>query len=93
MGNPTDVRDLIAYRLGYFHQHDPPPALTVGWRAQVIGSALDDLLAGKLAIRITDPAGEEPLALEPVAADPAPSKTAPSTTASSKTARSTTDRP
>ncbi len=98
VGNPTDVRDLIAYRLGYFHQHDPPPALTVGWRAQVIGSALDDLLAGKLAIRITDPAGEEPLALEPVAADPAPSKTAPSTTApsttaSSKTARSTTDRP
>ncbi|NIP84760.1 MAG: ribonuclease D, partial [Planctomycetales bacterium] len=33
VGNPTDVRDLIAYRLGYFHQHDPPPALTVGWRA------------------------------------------------------------
>ncbi|NIL96898.1 MAG: ribonuclease D [Planctomycetales bacterium] len=66
VGNPTDVRELIAYRLGYFHKDDPPPALAVGWRAEMIGSVLDDLLAGKLAIRITDAESDEPLAFEPV---------------------------
>jgi len=66
VGNPTDVRELIAYRLGYCHKNDPPPGLAVGWRAEVIGNVLEDLLAGKLAIRITDAESDEPLSFEPV---------------------------
>jgi ribonuclease D len=64
VGNPTDVRDLVAYRLGYYHDDDPPPALATGWRAEVVGSVIDDLLSGKLAVRITDPQSDEPLAFE-----------------------------
>jgi len=63
VGNPTDVRDLIAYRLGYYHANDLPPALAVGWRAEVMGGVINDLLDGKLAIRITDPRSDEPLSL------------------------------
>jgi len=60
VGTVQDVRDLIAYRL---HQtaDQQPPALTQGWRAEVVGHLLDDLLAGKSSLRIADPAAEQPL--------------------------------
>ncbi|REJ88871.1 MAG: ribonuclease D [Planctomycetota bacterium] len=66
VGNPSDVRELIAYRLGYFHDDDEPPALSVGWRAEVVGQQIDDLLAGRLSIRIVDPQSEQPLTFDPV---------------------------
>jgi len=65
VGTASDVRDLIAFRLGYGGQE--PPALANGWRAEVVGQVIDDLLAGRLSIRIHDPESEEPLAFEPVA--------------------------
>lgn len=65
VGTPNDVRDLIAYQLG---EYDGPegekPALAVGWRAEVVGQLLDDLLDGKVSIRIRDPRSEQPLAFE-----------------------------
>ncbi|HEY2883321.1 MAG TPA: ribonuclease D [Pirellulales bacterium] len=70
VGTASDVRDLIAYRLGYWN--DPPPALACGWRANVVGTSIDDLLAGKLSIRITDPLSDHPLVFEPSAAASAP---------------------
>jgi ribonuclease D len=63
VGTAGDVRDLIAYRLGY--GDGQPPALAEGWRAEVVGSLIDDLLAGKLSIRITDPLSDHPLVFEP----------------------------
>jgi ribonuclease D len=62
VGTPGDVRDLIAFRLGY--GDGQPPALAQGWRAEVVGSLIDDLLAGKLSIRITDPLSDHPLVFE-----------------------------
>ncbi|HZL91213.1 MAG TPA: HRDC domain-containing protein [Pirellulaceae bacterium] len=65
-GTAQDVRDLIAYRLnlGGFDDGEVP-ILARGWRAVVVGQVIDHLLAGDLAIRISDPLDDEPLAFEP----------------------------
>jgi ribonuclease D len=63
VGTASDVRDLIAFRLGY--DTGGTPVLAAGWRAEVVGTLIDDLLAGKLSIRITDPLSDHPLAFEP----------------------------
>lgn len=65
VGTASDVRDLIAYRLGEWDNGDGPPSLARGWRAEVIGKTLDDLLNGKLIIRIVDPRADQPLSFEP----------------------------
>jgi ribonuclease D len=62
VGTASDVRDLVAFRLGFVNGQTP--ALAAGWRAQVVGSLIEDLLAGKLSIRITDPLSDHPLAFE-----------------------------
>lgn len=63
VGTPNDIRELVAYRT------DPSgggklPRLAQGWRAEVVGEMIDDLLAGRLAIRIGDPRSEDPLVIE-----------------------------
>jgi ribonuclease D len=63
LGGPGDVRDLIAWRLGE-RDEAAPPALAVGWRAEVIGRRLDELLEGKLSVHIHDAAADQPLAFE-----------------------------
>lgn len=69
-GTATDVRDLIAYRLG-FAGADPkePPILAIGWRAELVGHLIEELLSGKKSIRIEDPLSEHPLAFDPVGGD------------------------
>ncbi|MDX1948606.1 MAG: HRDC domain-containing protein [Pirellulaceae bacterium] len=64
-GTAQDVRDLIAYRLdlGGFDDGEVP-LLARGWRAEVVGQVIDDLLAGDVAIRIADPRADEPLEFE-----------------------------
>ena len=62
VGTASDVRDLIAFRLGY--PAEEPPRLAQGWRAEVVGRQLDDLLFGRTSIRIVDPKSDEPLAFE-----------------------------
>lgn len=69
VGTPSDVRDLILYRTGQ-RDHEPPPHLARGWRAEVVGRLFEDLLDGKKAIRITDPLSDHPLAIEPAAPPP-----------------------
>jgi ribonuclease D len=64
VGTPSDVRELVAYRTGH-HECSEPPDLARGWRAQVVADTFDQLLAGKLAIRIQDPLSEHPLVFEP----------------------------
>lgn len=66
VGTVEDVRDLIADRLGERRRNDAPPSLTQGWRAEVVGRVLDDVLSGKTSIRIVDPRSERPLVFEPV---------------------------
>lgn len=63
VGTASDVRDLIAYRMGY--DVGGVPALAQGWRAEVVGHLIDELLAGRMSIRIADPHSDEPLVFEP----------------------------
>lgn len=65
-GTVEDVRDLIAYRLDIAgSRRGPVPALAQGWRAEVVGRVIEELLSGQLAIRITDPMSDEPLSFVP----------------------------
>jgi ribonuclease D len=67
VGTVQDMRDLVAYRLHPTTEDKPSaPALAQGWRAEVVGRRVDDLLAGKLSIRIADPTSDQPLVFEPV---------------------------
>jgi len=43
---------------------DLVPPLARGWRAEFVGRLFDDLLAGKVSIRITDPRSDHPLTFE-----------------------------
>jgi ribonuclease D len=63
VGTPSDVRDLIVYRLTRATD-DQLPLLARGWRAEVVGRMFDDLLAGKLSIRVGNPNSEHPLLIE-----------------------------
>jgi ribonuclease D len=65
VGTADDVRELVAHRLaGGDGGPRPPPSLTQGWRAEVVGQALEDLLSGRLSIRIADPRSDYPLEFE-----------------------------
>jgi ribonuclease D len=67
-GTATDVRNLISYRLEFGSWGDEePPILARGWRADLVGHLIEDLLAGRKSIRIDDPLSEHPLAYDPVA--------------------------
>ncbi|MEX2139891.1 MAG: HRDC domain-containing protein [Pirellulales bacterium] len=63
VGTASDVRDLVAYRLGF--DVGGTPILAEGWRAEVVGHLIEDLLAGKTSIRIANPLSDEPLVFEP----------------------------
>ncbi|HVT28138.1 MAG TPA: hypothetical protein VHE81_08990, partial [Lacipirellulaceae bacterium] len=70
VGTAGDVRELIAYRLGFSGAlRDDPPLLAVGWRAELVGHLIEELLSGKKSIRIEDPDSEHPLAFDPVGGD------------------------
>ncbi|MEQ8787271.1 MAG: HRDC domain-containing protein [Pirellulaceae bacterium] len=61
VGTVQDVRDYVAWRLG-LDGAPQEPALAVGWRSQIVGRRIDDLLSGKTAIVIGDPLADQPLA-------------------------------
>jgi len=70
VGTATDVRDLIAFRLGFAGADEgEPPLLASGWRSDLVGRLIEDLLASKKSIRIEDPLSEHPLAFDPVWGD------------------------
>ena len=65
VGTASDVRDLVAKRLGQRRGDGQPPHLASGWRAEIVGRLLDDLLGGKVSMRIEDPRSDHPLVFEP----------------------------
>jgi ribonuclease D len=68
VGTASDVRDLIAYRLGFSNADadESAPILARGWRAELVGHLIEELLLGKKSIRIVDPLSEHPLGFDPV---------------------------
>ncbi len=65
VGTASDMRDLLAYKLGYRNE-DELPVLARGWRADLVGTIVDDLLEGRSALRIGDPRSSDPLVIESV---------------------------
>ena len=63
VGTSSDMRDLLAHKLGY-QAADREPLLVSGWRAEVVGPLVDDLLAGRAALRIGDINAPDPLVIE-----------------------------
>ena len=45
-----DLRDFVKFRLEDSERDLPSPALTNGWRAEIIGKDLDDLLTGRVGL-------------------------------------------
>lgn len=67
VGSVDDVRDLIAWHLKLDGSEDSqPPRLACGWRCEVVGRSIEDVLSGKLAIRVNDALGDHPLSFEPL---------------------------
>jgi ribonuclease D len=64
VGGPNDIRDLLAYRAGGPDEARRRPRLASGWRQEFIGRLFENLLAGKVAIRVVDPQSDQPLAFE-----------------------------
>jgi ribonuclease D len=56
-----DLRDFVKYRLDSQNDNSPPPSLTVGWRAEIVGKELDELLNGSLAMVLDNPESEMPI--------------------------------
>lgn len=65
VGTASDVRELIAHRMGYA-ENGSVPTLAEGWRANLVGNVIDELLAGKKSIRITNAKAADPLAFDDV---------------------------
>jgi ribonuclease D len=67
VGTVQDVRDYVAWRLKLQGAPRETPALAVGWRADIVGSKIDDLLHGRGAVYIDDPLAEQPLGFRAIA--------------------------
>jgi len=67
VGTSSDMRDLLAWKLGYWEDdgdEEGAPVLAAGWRAEVVGSLVDDLLSGKASLRIGDVRSSDPLVID-----------------------------
>lgn len=63
VGTAADLQDLIRWHV---HQgrNGTPPRLMQGWREEVCGDLLADLMDGKVTLRVTDPTSDHPLVFE-----------------------------
>lgn len=64
VGTTADLKHLVRWHVFGDHAGDPP-RLTQGWRGEVCGNLLTDVLAGRIALRVNDPKSEHPLIFEP----------------------------
>jgi ribonuclease D len=65
VGGASDLRDLIRWHLDG-RPDDRRPALAHGWRWDVCGQTLMDVLTGRRGLRVVDPEADVPVALDPV---------------------------
>jgi ribonuclease D len=66
VGTASDLKDLVRWH-GEGQPEPRRPALARGWRREVCGETLLSVLAGRTALRVTDPRSDVPVALEPAA--------------------------
>jgi ribonuclease D len=63
VANVADLKHLVRWHLGG-RNDSRRPALIQGWRGELCGPLLLDVLEGRLALRVVDPESEFPVALE-----------------------------
>lgn len=61
-GTTQDLRTMAAWRLQMIDL-DETPRLMTGWRREVIGDEIDQVLKGHKSIRVSDPKSEQPLTI------------------------------
>jgi len=61
----SDIKSLIRWQLDG-RPESRRPALAEGWRGELCGNLLLDVLNGRRALRVVDPASEYPVAIEPI---------------------------
>lgn len=61
VGGAEAVRDLVAQQLDVASRDAQPALLASGWRGELVGHALTQVLEGKKAICVDDPLSEQPL--------------------------------
>ena len=59
----ADLRHLVRWHV-YGEKNASPPRLVGGWRAEVCGDLLTDVLDGKIALRVADPESDHPFVFE-----------------------------
>ena len=62
VGTTADVKDYLRWHLA--GRAWDAPKLAVGWRAEVSGALLGDLLEGRISVRVGDPGSANPLVFE-----------------------------
>jgi ribonuclease D len=63
VGTSADLRQLVRWHV-YGEKQGPHPRLTQGWRAEVCGDLLSDVLDGKVTLRVAEPDSDHPLVFE-----------------------------
>lgn len=64
LATSNDLRDFVRW---YQEKKKPvPPKLASGWRYEICGQVLEDLLDGKVSLRVADPDSDHPLIFESV---------------------------
>ena len=63
LATTADLQELVRWRMGL--TSETPAALLEGWRGEVLGQALIDLLDGKRSVRVGDLQSPNPLLIEP----------------------------
>jgi len=64
LANVSDLRHLIRWYLEGRPEHDRP-GLLEGWRGELCGALLLEVLEGRRTFRVVDPSSEFPVAVEP----------------------------
>lgn len=68
-GGVSDLKELVRWYLDGQPDRQTPELLR-GWRSEVFGQTLLDVLSGRRALRIVDPEADVPVALDPVTENP-----------------------
>lgn len=63
VGSTGDLRDLVSWHIEG-RDEAQRPALARGWRSQLCGNVLEDVLSGRRSLRIVDPSAEVPVLIE-----------------------------
>lgn len=71
VGASHDLKELVRWNAQGRPESRRPP-LAKGWRAEVCGAPLLDVLSGRCALRVVDPQADVPVVLEPLSGDLTP---------------------